>query len=132
MGELAIAGHAQALLEWHNVWHFFGHCGAFPMMQGAISSAQMRPAKREFILELVLYDAQWHSREDVKKASTFAECKKAQRTVDPLPSRSTKCARVLRKIRTSHRTSMPKREAGSNDYFYTLCRRSSSDLFMGS
>jgi len=30
-------------------------------------------------LEIVL-DAQWHSREDVKKALTFAEYKKAQRT----------------------------------------------------
>ncbi|XP_022143090.1 nudix hydrolase 19, chloroplastic [Momordica charantia] len=27
MGELAIAGHARALLEWHNVSKFCGHCG---------------------------------------------------------------------------------------------------------
>ncbi|KAK1312603.1 hypothetical protein QJS10_CPA07g00604 [Acorus calamus] len=28
MGELAIAGHARALLEWHNVSRFCGHCGS--------------------------------------------------------------------------------------------------------
>ncbi|KAJ8480200.1 hypothetical protein OPV22_023927 [Ensete ventricosum] len=28
MGELAIAGHARSLLEWHNVSRFCGHCGA--------------------------------------------------------------------------------------------------------
>ncbi|TYG38730.1 hypothetical protein ES288_D13G247500v1 [Gossypium darwinii] len=27
MGELAIAGHARALLEWHNLSRFCGHCG---------------------------------------------------------------------------------------------------------
>ncbi|KAF5176653.1 NADH pyrophosphatase-like, NUDIX hydrolase domain-like protein [Thalictrum thalictroides] len=27
MGELAVAGHARALLEWHNVSRFCGHCG---------------------------------------------------------------------------------------------------------
>ncbi|KAF9613290.1 hypothetical protein IFM89_006789 [Coptis chinensis] len=27
MGDLAIAGHARALLEWHNVSRFCGHCG---------------------------------------------------------------------------------------------------------
>ncbi|KAF5749656.1 nudix hydrolase 19 chloroplastic [Tripterygium wilfordii] len=27
MGELAIAGHARALLEWHNISRFCGHCG---------------------------------------------------------------------------------------------------------
>lgn len=27
MGELAVAGHARALLEWHNVTRFCGHCG---------------------------------------------------------------------------------------------------------
>ncbi|XVE54385.1 hypothetical protein DITRI_Ditri03aG0076600 [Diplodiscus trichospermus] len=27
MGELAIAGHARALLEWHNLAQFCGHCG---------------------------------------------------------------------------------------------------------
>ncbi|KAL6531991.1 hypothetical protein OROGR_013961 [Orobanche gracilis] len=27
MGDLAIAGHAKALLEWHNVSQFCGHCG---------------------------------------------------------------------------------------------------------
>ncbi|XP_043806080.1 nudix hydrolase 19, chloroplastic isoform X2 [Manihot esculenta] len=28
MGDLAIAGHARALLEWHNLARFCGHCGA--------------------------------------------------------------------------------------------------------
>ncbi|XP_058206821.1 nudix hydrolase 19, chloroplastic [Rhododendron vialii] len=28
MGELAVAGHARALLEWHNLSRFCGHCGA--------------------------------------------------------------------------------------------------------
>ncbi|CAA6671744.1 unnamed protein product [Spirodela intermedia] len=28
MGEMAIAGHAKALLEWHNTSRFCGHCGA--------------------------------------------------------------------------------------------------------
>ncbi|PSS36238.1 Nudix hydrolase [Actinidia chinensis var. chinensis] len=27
MGDLAVAGHARALLEWHNNSHFCGHCG---------------------------------------------------------------------------------------------------------
>jgi NAD+ diphosphatase len=27
MGELAVAGHARALLEWHNLSRFCGHCG---------------------------------------------------------------------------------------------------------
>ncbi|KAK6941621.1 NADH pyrophosphatase-like, N-terminal [Dillenia turbinata] len=36
MGELAIAGHARALLEWHSVSCFCGHCGgkAVPMEAG--------------------------------------------------------------------------------------------------
>ncbi|KAJ9163130.1 hypothetical protein P3X46_022832 [Hevea brasiliensis] len=36
MGDLAIAGHARALLEWHNLARFCGHCGskAVPMEAG--------------------------------------------------------------------------------------------------
>ncbi|CAK9133989.1 unnamed protein product [Ilex paraguariensis] len=36
MGELAIAGHARALLEWHNISRFCGHCGGktVPMEAG--------------------------------------------------------------------------------------------------
>ncbi|KDP32374.1 hypothetical protein JCGZ_13299 [Jatropha curcas] len=36
MGDLAVAGHARALLEWHNLSHFCGHCGGktVPMEAG--------------------------------------------------------------------------------------------------
>ncbi|WCJ29683.1 NAD-capped RNA hydrolase NudC [Euphorbia peplus] len=36
MADLAIAGHARALLEWHNISHFCGHCGekTIPMESG--------------------------------------------------------------------------------------------------
>ncbi|XP_065848863.1 nudix hydrolase 19, chloroplastic [Euphorbia lathyris] len=36
MADLAIAGHARALLEWHNISHFCGHCGekTVPMESG--------------------------------------------------------------------------------------------------
>ncbi|KAA8535068.1 hypothetical protein F0562_030071 [Nyssa sinensis] len=36
MGELAVAGHARALLEWHNISRFCGHCGekTVPMEAG--------------------------------------------------------------------------------------------------
>ncbi|XP_044471675.1 nudix hydrolase 19, chloroplastic [Mangifera indica] len=180
MGELAIAGNARALLEWHNLSHFCGVCGAktFPMKAGrrkqcsnircnkriyprvdpvvimlvidrendcALLSRQSRFVPRmwsclagfiepgESLEEAVrretweetgievgdviyhssqpwpvdpssmpcqlmvgffayaksleinvdkeeLEDAKWHGREDVKKALTFAEYKKAQRT----------------------------------------------------
>ncbi|KAL5768976.1 hypothetical protein ACOSP7_015527 [Xanthoceras sorbifolium] len=180
MGELAIAGHARSLLEWHNLSRFCGHCGekAVPTEAGrrkqcsnvvcnkriyprvdpvvimlvidrendcALLSRQSRFVPRmwsclagfiepgESLEEAVrretweetgievgeviyhssqpwpvgpssipcqlmvgffayaksfeitvdkaeLEDAQWHSREDVKKALTFAEYKKAQRT----------------------------------------------------
>lgn len=180
MGDLAIAGHARALLEWHNVSRFCGYCGSntVPMEAGrrkqcsnetcnkrvyprvdpvvimlvidrendrALLSRQSRfvprmwsclagfiepgesleeAVKRETweetgieVGEVVyhssqpwpvgpssmpcqlmlgffafakttdinvdkdeLEDAQWHSREDVKKALTFAEYRKAQRT----------------------------------------------------
>ncbi|XP_022730621.1 nudix hydrolase 19, chloroplastic-like [Durio zibethinus] len=180
MGELAIAGHARALLEWHNLSRFCGHCGEItvPKEAGrrkqcsnelckkriyprvdpvvimlvidrendrALLSKQSRFVPRmwsclagfiepgESLEEAVrretyeetgievgevvyhssqpwpvgpssmpcqlmvgffayaksleinvdkeeLEDAQWHSREDVRKALTFAEYKKAQRT----------------------------------------------------
>ncbi|XP_061363128.1 nudix hydrolase 19, chloroplastic-like [Gastrolobium bilobum] len=180
MGNLAIAGHARALLEWHNISHFCGHCGekTVPMEAGrrkqcsnesckkriyprvdpvvimlvidrendrALLSKQSRFVPRmwsclagfiepgESLEEAVrretweetgievgevvyhssqpwpvgpnsmpcqlmvgffayaksleinvdkeeLEDAQWHSRDDVRKALTFAEYKKAQRT----------------------------------------------------
>ncbi|XP_052200327.1 nudix hydrolase 19, chloroplastic [Diospyros lotus] len=180
MGELAVAGHARALLEWHNISRFCGHCGekTVPMEAGrrkecsnqlckkriyprvdpvvimlvidrendrALLSRQSRFVPRmwsclagfiepgESLEEAVrretweetgievgevvyhssqpwpvgpnsmpcqlmvgffayaksleinvdkeeLEDAKWHSREDVKKALTFAEYKKAQRT----------------------------------------------------
>lgn len=180
MSDLAIAGHARALLEWHNISRFCGHCGekTVPMEAGrrkqcsnalckkriyprvdpvvimlvidrendrALLSRQSRFVPRmwsclagfiepgESLEEAVrretweetgvevgeviyhssqpwpvgpnsmpcqlmlgffayaksveinvdkeeLEDAQWHSREDVKKALTFAEYKKAQRT----------------------------------------------------
>ncbi|XP_020208306.1 nudix hydrolase 19, chloroplastic isoform X2 [Cajanus cajan] len=180
MGNLAIAGHARALLEWHNIARFCGHCGekTVPMEAGrrkqcsnecckkriyprvdpvvimlvidrendrALLSKQSRFVPRmwsclagfiepgESLEEAVrretweetgievgevvyhssqpwpvgpnsmpcqlmvgffayaksleitvdkeeLEDAQWHSREDVRKALTFAEYKKAQQT----------------------------------------------------
>ncbi|GAV87137.1 NUDIX domain-containing protein/NUDIX-like domain-containing protein/zf-NADH-PPase domain-containing protein [Cephalotus follicularis] len=180
MGELAIAGHARALMEWHNISRFCGHCGekTVPMEAGrrkqcsnelcrkriyprvdpvvimlvidrendrALLSRQSRFVPRmwsclagfiepgESLEEAVrretweetgievgeviyhssqpwpvgpnsmpcqlmvgfyayaksfeinvdkseLEDAQWHSREDVRKALTFAEYKKAQQT----------------------------------------------------
>ncbi|XP_027331426.1 nudix hydrolase 19, chloroplastic-like [Abrus precatorius] len=180
MGNLAVAGHARALLEWHNISRFCGHCGekTVPMEAGrrkqcssesckkriyprvdpvvimlvidrendrALLSKQSRfvprmwsclagfiepgesleeAVRRETLEETgievgeVVYhssqpwpvgpnsmpcqlmvgffayaksleinvdkeeleDAQWHSREDVRKALTFAEYKKAQKT----------------------------------------------------
>ncbi|KAL8152539.1 hypothetical protein V2J09_010299 [Rumex salicifolius] len=149
MGELAVAGHAKALLEWHGSTRFCGQCGSktIPKEAGrrmqcsndfckrrvyprvdpvvimlvidkendrALLSRQSRfvprmwsclagfmepgesleeAVRRETWEETgidvgeVIYhssqpwpDAQWHSREDVKKALTFAEYKKAQTT----------------------------------------------------
>lgn len=180
MGELAIAGHARSLLEWHNLSRFCGHCGekTVPMEAGrrkqcsnvlcnkriyprvdpvvimlvidrendrvllsrqsrfvprmwsclagfiepgeSLEEAVRRETWEETGIEVgeVIYhssqpwpvgpssipcqlmvgffayaksfeinvdkaeleDAEWHSREDVKKALTFAEYKKAQRT----------------------------------------------------
>ncbi|GFS40944.1 nudix hydrolase homolog 19 [Actinidia rufa] len=146
MGELAIAGHARALLEWHNNSRFCGHCGekTIPKEAGrrkqcsselckkrvyprvdppgeSLEEAVRRETWEETGIEVgeVIYhssqpwpvgpnsmpcqlmvgffayaksleinvdkeeleDAQWHSREDVKKALSFAEYKKAQQTV---------------------------------------------------
>ncbi|EOY30993.1 Nudix hydrolase isoform 2 [Theobroma cacao] len=121
MGELAVAGHARALLEWHNLSRFCGRCGektvpkeagrrkqcsnelckirVYPRVDPVYHSSQPWPVGPSSIpcqlmvgffayaksLEIdvdkeELEDAQWHSREDVRKALTFAEYKKAQRT----------------------------------------------------
>uniref|UniRef100_M4CQP6 NAD(+) diphosphatase n=1 Tax=Brassica campestris TaxID=3711 RepID=M4CQP6_BRACM len=145
MDELAIAGHARALLEWHNVSRFCGSCGGTNVPKEAgrrkqcsnkacgkrvyprvdppgesLEEAVRRETWEETGIEVgdVVYhssqpwpvgpssmpcqlmlgffafaktldinvdkeeleDAQWHSREDVKKALTFAEYRKAQRT----------------------------------------------------
>ncbi|KAL5729523.1 NAD(+) diphosphatase [Ranunculus cassubicifolius] len=148
MGELAVAGHARALLEWHNVSRFCGHCGqkTVPVDAGrrkkcssedcktrvyprvdpvvimlvidkendrallgrqsrfvprmwsclagfiepgeSLEEAVRRETWEESGVEVgeVVYhssqpwpDAQWHSREDVRKALTFAEYEKAQK-----------------------------------------------------
>ncbi|KAK9101949.1 hypothetical protein Sjap_019203 [Stephania japonica] len=114
MGELAIAGHARALLEWHGTSKFCSHCGARTVTKDAgrrkqcsnelckkrvyprvdppgesLEEAVRRETWEETGVEVeeVIYhssqpwpDAQWHSREDVKKSLTFAEYEKAQRT----------------------------------------------------
>ncbi|KAF0903265.1 hypothetical protein E2562_026552 [Oryza meyeriana var. granulata] len=145
MGDLAIAGHARALLEWHSTAKFCGSCGsrAVPAEAGrrkqcsnesckkriyprvdppgeSLEEAVRRETWEETGIEVgeVIYhssqpwpvgpstmpcqlmvgffayaksmeihvdkkeleDAQWHSREDVKKALTFAEYENAQRT----------------------------------------------------
>ncbi|KAL4195009.1 hypothetical protein AMTRI_Chr05g62380 [Amborella trichopoda] len=144
MGELAVAGHARALLEWHNLSRFCGYCGArniptdggrrkqcvnesckkkiYPRIDPpgeSLEEAVRRETIEETGIEIgdVVYhssqpwpvgpssmpcqlmvgffayaksfeirvdkeeleDAQWHSREDVKKALASAEYKKAQR-----------------------------------------------------
>lgn len=44
MGELAIAGHARALIEWHNVSRFCGHCGS---RASAIDAARRKQCTNE-------------------------------------------------------------------------------------
>uniref|UniRef100_A0A803MQC5 NADH pyrophosphatase-like N-terminal domain-containing protein n=1 Tax=Chenopodium quinoa TaxID=63459 RepID=A0A803MQC5_CHEQI len=147
MADLAVAGHARALLEWHGTSRFCGQCGSktIPREAGkrvqcsnelckkriyprvdpvvimlvidkendrALLSRQSRFVPRMWSclagffrvgpssmpcqlmvgffayaksLEITvdkdeLEDAQWHSREDVKRALTFAEYEKAQKT----------------------------------------------------
>ncbi|KAG5039283.1 hypothetical protein JHK82_011443 [Glycine max] len=105
---------AKALLEWHNISRFCGHCGekTVPMEAGrrkkcsndsckkriyprveppgeSLEEAVRRETWEETGIEVgeVVYhssqpwpDAQWYSREDVRKALTFAKYKQAQRT----------------------------------------------------
>ncbi|XP_072058275.1 nudix hydrolase 19, chloroplastic isoform X1 [Arachis hypogaea] len=149
MGNLAVAGHAKALLEWHNTSRFCGHCGAkaVPMEAGrrkqcsndsckkriyprvdpvaimlvidrendrallakrskfvprlwtclsgfteageSLEEAVRRETWEETGIEVgeVVYhssqpwpDAQWYSKEEVRKALTFDEYKQAQRS----------------------------------------------------
>uniref|UniRef100_A0A0A9DE76 NADH pyrophosphatase-like N-terminal domain-containing protein n=1 Tax=Arundo donax TaxID=35708 RepID=A0A0A9DE76_ARUDO len=53
MGELAIAGHARALLEWHNTAKFCGSCGAKAVPTEAGRRKQCSNARRGYTHELI-------------------------------------------------------------------------------
>lgn len=48
MGELAVAGHARSLLEWHNLSRFCGHCGerTVPMEAGRLKQCTKESCKK--------------------------------------------------------------------------------------